>query len=151
MTLLNYIKEGKFPKKYEDFLVTVLRLGIATIFVWFGLLKVLGYNPVFDLIYHSLMPSLAEGSGLLLLGVVEVFIGLMLFLNRALFATHIILLFHLLGTFSTFFFGWHIIFHPHFPILSLDGEFVIKNIILAVSGLVILVHESRKKGNHFFK
>jgi putative oxidoreductase len=143
--MLQNLLQGRFPKSYEDFLVTVLRVSIAIIFIWFGTLKVLGYNPVFDLIYNSVLPTLAHGTGLLVLGIAEVFIGIMLLLNRALVATHVVLLLHLLGTFTTFIFGFEIIFQPHFPILSLDGEFVIKNIALAVAGLVILVHESRKK------
>jgi uncharacterized membrane protein YkgB len=135
----------QFPRKYEDILVTILRLVIALIFVWFGALKILGYNPVFDLVFHSMAPFLASGSGLITLGIAEVFIGLMLLTNRALFLTHIILVLHLLGTFSTFIFGWNVVFDPYFPILSLDGEFVIKNMTLVIAGLVVLVHESRKR------
>lgn len=134
-----------FPKRYEDFLVTALRLSIASIFVWFGALKILGYNPVYDLIYNSAMPMLADGSGLIVLGVLEVGIGLLLFSNKTLLFTHMIVLLHLLGTFSTFLFGWEIIFEPHFPVLSLSGEFVIKNMTLAIAGLVVLVHESRHR------
>lgn len=129
-------------RKYENILVTVLRLTLSIIFIWFGTLKVLGYNPVFDLVTNSLLPMLAAGWGLTALGIMEIFIGLMLLSNRALFFTHIILLVHLLGTFSTFVFGWDIVFSPHFPILSLSGEFVIKNITLVIAGLVVLAHES---------
>ena len=129
---------------YEDGLVTLLRLTIGIIFVWFGALKILGYNPVFDLIYNSALPMLASGNGLIILGVAEVIIGLLLLTNRALIMTHIILIGHLLGTFTTFIFGWYIVFDPGFPILSLSGEFVIKNMTLAIAGLVVLIHESRK-------
>ncbi|MES2930829.1 MAG: hypothetical protein V4665_03550 [Patescibacteria group bacterium] len=134
-----------FSARYETILITVLRLTLAVIFIWFGALKILGYNPVFDLIYNSILPMLAHGHGLVALGILEVFIGVMLLINRALVFTHAVVLFHLLGTFSTFIFGWHVVFNPHFPILSLDGEFVIKNMTLAIAGLVVLVHESRRK------
>ncbi len=134
-----------FSVRYENILVTILRYTLALIFLWFGVLKILGYNPVFDLIYNSIMPALAHGNGLIILGIIEVFIGIMLVINRALLFTHCIVFFHLLGTFSTFIFGWEVIFYPRFPILSLDGEFVIKNITLAISGLVVLVHESRRR------
>ncbi len=49
-----------FSVKYEHLLVTTLRFTLALIFVWFGALKVLGFNPVFDLITNSAMPFLAE-------------------------------------------------------------------------------------------
>ena len=133
-----------FPARYEHFLVKVLRFVIGIVFIWFGVLKILGYNPVYDLIYNSIMPAFAMGKGLMILGGIEVFIGLMLLINRIRFLTHILLLAHLLGTFSTFIYGWDIIFDPKFPILSLSGEFVIKNLVLVVSGLVVLVHESRR-------
>ncbi|HEU0085741.1 MAG TPA: hypothetical protein VFQ59_02170 [Candidatus Paceibacterota bacterium] len=131
-----------FSNDYQKILVTILRISLALIFVWFGALKIFGYNPVFDLIHNSIMPFLADGYGLIGLGIFEVLIGLMLLSNRALLFTHFIVFFHLLGTFTTFIFGWDVVFSPYFPVLSLSGEFVIKNIVLAISGLMILVHES---------
>lgn len=134
-----------FGKKYEEVLITSLRLILAVIFIWFGALKILGYNPVFELIHNSAVPALAYGNGLIILGVAETLIGLMLLINRAVLFTHIVLVLHLLGTFSTFVFGWGIIFDPYFPILSLDGEFVIKNIVLVVASLLVLVQEAKRR------
>ncbi len=133
-----------FLKTYGDALMVALRLGLALIFIWFGALKVFGFNPVFDLIYYSMVPAFAHGVGLLWLGVAELCIGVMLVINRALIFTHLVLLGHLIGTFSTFLFGWHVIFDPYFPVLSLSGEFVVKNMVLAISGLVVLVFELRR-------
>lgn len=79
-----------FPKRYEDRLVTVMRVMLAIIFIWFGILKMMGYNPVHDLVYNSIMPALAAGTGLFILGAVEALIGVMLLLNRALVLTHIL-------------------------------------------------------------
>ncbi len=131
-------------KKYEDVLIKSLRYSIAIIFIWFGLLKVAGYNPVFDLVQYSMMPPLASGAGLIALGIFETLIGILLFTNKFLLMTHTFLFCHLLGTFSTFIFGWHVVFSPHFPILSLGGEFVMKNLTLVVAALVVLVHEERR-------
>ena len=131
-------------KKYEDVLIRVLRISIAIIFVWFGLLKISGHNPVFDLVQYSLMPLFAAGTGLMVLGVVEVVIGILIVTNRFLLFTYTVMLLHLAGTFSTFIFGWHVVFSPYFPILSLGGEFVVKNVVLIIAGLVILVHEERR-------
>jgi putative oxidoreductase len=142
--MASFFAKQKFPRKYEDFLITTVRVSIAGIFVWFGALKVLGYNPVYDLIYHSIAPVLASGTGLMVLGLFEVAIGLLLFSNKAIKITHTLLFLHLLGTFSTFLFGWDVVFDPGFPVLSLGGEFVVKNAVIALSGLMILVHESKK-------
>ncbi len=143
--MLKHIQKAIRSQRYEYALITAVRLGLAIIFIWFGVLKILGFNPVFDLIYNSILPWMAADVGLLTLGIIETIIGILLLSNRALLFTHGVVLVHLLGTFSTFVFGWHVVFSPYFPILSLEGEFVIKNIILALAGLVVLVYESRKR------
>lgn len=127
--------------RYKHSLIITLRFTLALVFVWFGFLKIWGFNPVFDLIYNSMMPAFAEGPGLIILGLIELGLGLMLCINKARTVTHTFLVLHLLGTFSTFIYGWHVVFVPHFPILSLSGEFVIKNIVLAIAALVVLTHE----------
>ena len=134
-----------FPARYEDRLITLLRYTLAVIFIWFGGLKILGYNPVVDLIENSLAPFLASGGGLIGLGIFETVVGALLAANRLVRLTHVVLVLHLLGTFSTFLVGFDVVFDPYFPILSLNGEFVIKNMTLAVAGLVVLVHESRRR------
>lgn len=134
-----------YSAKYEDILIRYLRFSIGIVFIWFGGLKIAGYNPVFDLVYYSMAPFLAAGGGLMALGILEVVIGILLLANRLLIFTHTVLLLHLLGTFSTFIFGWHVVFTPFFPVLSLGGEFVVKNMTLAISGLLVLIHEQRKR------
>lgn len=128
----------------EDIAVKTLRWSIAIIFIWFGVLKIFGYNPVFDLI-HSVFPAMAVTPGLELLGIFETAIGIGLIVNRFRLVTHVILLLHLGGTFLTFFTDPTITFIPHFPILSLAGEFVIKNMTLALAGIVVLIHESHRE------
>jgi uncharacterized membrane protein YkgB len=51
---------------------------------------------------------------------------------------------HLAGTFMTFYAVPEIMFDPRFPILTLEGEFVVKNIVLAAAGMVVMIHEHRK-------
>lgn len=134
-----------YSARYENMLVKALRWSIALIFIWFGFLKVLGFNPVYDLIYHSMLPWFASGAGLVTLGVLEMIIGSALIINRHLLFIHAVLILHLFGTFSTFIFGFHVVFQPYFPLLSLEGEFVVKNATLALAALVVLVHEYKQK------
>ncbi|MDP3795393.1 MAG: hypothetical protein Q8R13_05770 [bacterium] len=129
--------------RYEDLAVFALRLSLALVFIWFGVLKIFGFNPVFDLI-AVVTPALASGAGLAALGVFETAIGLALALNRARFIIHTLLVLHLLGTFIVFVTGFDIVFAPYFPVLSLDGEFVVKNAVLVAAGLTVLLHEPRK-------
>lgn len=131
-------------RRYENSLVVLLRLAIAIIFIWFGLLKVWGFNPVFDLV-NSVMPLLAAGPGLIFLGWFETAIGVGLIVNRFRRIVHGLLLMHLLGTFLTFVTAPEIVYTSGFPILSLAGEFVVKNMALVIAGVVVLLHESHRK------
>jgi uncharacterized membrane protein YkgB len=114
-----------------------LRIALGLVFLWFGVLKILGYNPVFEIIYAS-FPLLAEGIGFFILGLFETVIGLTLLFNVLPTLTHVALIGHLLGTLSVFVLGPEIMFIPHFPILSLAGEFVFKNVVLLMAGFVVL-------------
>lgn len=44
---------------------------------------------------------------------------------------------HLLGTFGVLVFAPHLAFMPQFPLLSMDGEFVVKNLVLLAAAAVI--------------
>ncbi len=120
-----------------------LRIALGLVFVWFGALKVAGYNPVYDIVAASPMPFLASHLGNLALGLFETVIGVCLLCNIFRRITHLTLFTHMMGTLSVFITGAHLMFSPHFPILTLGGEFVFKNVVLASAGLVVLVCESR--------
>lgn len=128
---------------HENAAIVLLRWSLAIIFIWFGLLKVTGHNLVFDLV-HSVVPSMASGTGFLFLGLIEVAIGLGLLINRWRLAVTLILVVHLAGTFVTFVTEPGLVFQPHFPLLSFAGEFVIKNLALAMGGIVVLIHEAHR-------
>jgi len=135
------------PKRFGIFSITALRIALGIVFLWFGLLKFTPYNPVYDLI-HSSFPLLAEGWGLILLAAFETTIGLGLLFNIYPKLIHPILIAHMAGTFGTFITAPEIMFHPHFPILTLSGEFVIKNLVLAMGGLAVLWHQKRHGSPH---
>lgn len=142
---MNSFLSPKQAALYENGLVICLRLSLAIIFIWFGLMKMAGYNSVYELVSFSMIPAFAEGAGLAALGALEVIIGLLLLSNVFLSVACVVLVLHLLGTFSVFVYGWQVVFKPFFPVLSLEGEFVVKNLTLAVAGLLILIHEVRKR------
>ncbi|MEX2090738.1 MAG: hypothetical protein WD989_01225 [Candidatus Paceibacterota bacterium] len=129
-------------KRWEDYLIKGLRISLGLIFVWFGTLKVAGYNPVFEIV-NSTFPFFAAGAGNIILGLAETAIGVGLLFNVFSVFVHVILILHLLGTFTTFIFAPRLMFDPYFPILTFSGEFVFKNATLAMAGLVVLAHERR--------
>lgn len=132
-----------YKVRYERLAVFLLRISIAVVFIWFGLLKVYGYNPVFDLV-DAVTPFLAVMPGLAVLGWFETAIGIGLLINKLRVSVHALLLLHLAGTFLVFLTAPELMFAPTFPALSLAGEFVVKNIVLAMSGIVVLLHESHR-------
>jgi len=113
------------------------RFSLTVVFFWFGFLKLLNLSPVVGLLRES-VPLLAKPPYLEVLGVVEIVIGTGLLLPSLAKAANVLMIFHLLGTFSLFLFAPRLMFAPQFPLLTMDGEFVMKNIVLITSALVIL-------------
>jgi putative oxidoreductase len=115
----------------------LLRLSLATIFFWFGVLKVANVSPVVELL-HSSIPFLARSPYLQILGIAEITIGMGLLFDRLAKQATALMILHLLGTLSVFVIAPSVIFAPAFPVLTMDGEFVLKNVVLITSALVIM-------------
>ena len=121
--------------------ITALRLALGSVFLWFGTLKILGSSPVAALIQqtYSFMPI---NVFVLVLGVWEVVIGIGIILKRALRCVLILLGVHLFGTFTAILFNPSIFFVQGVPFcLTVDGEFVVKNLVLITAALVIAGYE----------
>jgi uncharacterized membrane protein YkgB len=131
-----------YSEKLFERSIAILRIAIGVIYFWFGALKLAGVNPVYAIVYAS-FPFLADGVGNLLLGGLETVIGILLLGNWLARTTHAALILHLLGTFGVFFKAPEIMFSPGFPLLTLAGEFVVKNLALATGGIVVILYHLR--------
>jgi len=121
--------------------ITALRLALGSVFLWFGALKVFGSSPVASLIQetYTFMPI---SIFVLILGIWEMVIGIGIILKRALRFVLILLGIHLIGTFTAIWFNPGIFFVQGIPFcLTVDGEFVIKNVVLMTAALVIAGYE----------
>lgn len=126
--------------------ITALRLALGSVFLWFGALKIFGSSPVASLIQqtYSFMPVHVF---VLVLGVWEMLIGLGVIFKRALRCVLILLGVHLIGTFTSIWFKPSIFFVQGVPFcLTVDGEFVIKNLVLITAALVIAGYEVKPFG-----
>lgn len=126
---------------------TLLRLALATVFVWFGALKLIGASPVHDLIARTL-PFIDPGLSVPALGVVEVALGLVLatgFLPRI---TLLVLAGHLTGTFLSFVTASERMWGANVFELTADGEFVAKNLVLITAALVLIGIYSGRESRH---
>jgi putative oxidoreductase len=115
----------------------LLRLSLAAVFFWFGILKVANVSPVDGLLRAS-FPFLANSPYIEILGVAEMIIAVGLVIDT--FATHatVLMILHLLGTLSVALIAPNVVFAPVFPVLTMDGEFLVKNFVLIMAGLVIM-------------
>ena len=114
----------------------LLRYSLAMIFIWFGLLKPLGMSPAADLVAHTVYwfpPDVFVP----ILGLWEVAIGIGL-LFRPLVRVALLLLFlQMPGTALPLFLLPAVCF-THFPFgLTLEGQYIIKNLTLISAAIVI--------------
>ena len=122
--------------------IVMLRVSLGIVFFWFGVLKFFpGLSPAQDLAIRTIQiltfglisPNLA----IILLAIWECLIGIGLIFNLFMRATLLLLWLQMLGTITPIFFFPHEVFTriPYVP--TLEGQYIIKNIVLISAGLVI--------------
>jgi uncharacterized membrane protein YkgB len=120
--------------------ITALRVALGIVFVWFGALKIVGESPVVAMI-QTAFPFMPEPFFLRFLGVWEIAIGAGLISGIALRATLVLFLAQMTGTLSAPLMAPSMFFtHGNLLLLTSDGEFVVKNIVLITAGLVIAAY-----------
>jgi len=128
------------------FAPTLLRMALAVVFVWFGALKFTDASPVRGLIGATL-PFIDPDISVPALGAVEVAIGLVVAAGVLPRITLLVLVGHLTGTFLTFVTASHLMWGTNPLMLSNDGEFVVKNLVLITAALVLIAHYG-PRGQH---
>ena len=123
-----------------------LRVSLALVFLWFGALKVTGDSPVLGLV-SATVPWLEPALAMHLLGAVEVLLGIGLLLGRVQRLLLLALAAHLSGTFLTFFMAPQLMFQHGGPmLLTADGEFVVKNLVLISAALLLAASSASPPG-----
>jgi len=126
--------------------VSLLRITIGVVFIWFGALKLTGDTPVARLVADTL-PFLPKGFIVPALGIFEVVLGLALLLGRRLDLVVLLLVAHLAGTFMVLVVTPEAAFANHNPLmLTMVGEFVVKNVVLIAAALVVATKAARRSG-----
>jgi putative oxidoreductase len=117
-----------------------MRILMGVLFLWFGGLKVAGLSPVSGLVAGTL-PWVDPELVVPVLGAVEVLLGCALVMGIALRLALSVLAAHLAGTFLTFVMLPAWMFRDHNPLLlTADGEFVAKNLVLVSAAIVLITH-----------
>ncbi len=117
--------------------LTVLRFSIAIVFIWFGFLKVIDYSPAANLVKQTVYWINFSGF-VVFLGLWEMAIGFC-FMFRSLIRIGIALLLpQMIGTFLPLVLLPKITFQQDsFLIPSLEGQYIIKNLIIISAAMVI--------------
>ncbi|HVL47827.1 MAG TPA: hypothetical protein VM889_04665 [Candidatus Thermoplasmatota archaeon] len=116
---------------------TLLRVALGVVFLWFGLLKVIGRSPVEALVAGTI-PWAPASVVIPALGILEVALGVGLVLGLALRAVLAIFWAQLAGTFLVLVLQPAVAFQDGNPLLlTVEGEFVVKNLVLIAAGLVV--------------
>ena len=118
--------------------IRLLRFSIGVVFVWFGALKFFpGLSPAEGLIRQTLAPFVPVDLFIPMLALWEVVIGLGFISGRFLRATLLLLALQMVGTVSPVFLNPDAVF-VRFPfVLTLEGQYIIKNLVLVSGALVI--------------
>ncbi|MEN8199239.1 MAG: hypothetical protein ABFR63_04095 [Thermodesulfobacteriota bacterium] len=120
----------------EKYCQVLMRVSLALIFIWFGLLKPLGMSPEEELIKRTVYffpPDIV----LSILGCWEVAIGVGLLYKPLLRLALFLLLIELPGTFLPLLILPDVCFHSIPFGLSLEGQYIVKNLFLIGAAFVI--------------
>jgi uncharacterized membrane protein YphA (DoxX/SURF4 family) len=122
--------------------IVALRISLGIVFFWFGVLKFFpGLSPAQDLATRTIeiltFGQIHPATSIFLLAAWECLIGLGLIFGLAMRATLLLLWLQMLGTITPLFFFPQETFVqiPYAP--TLEGQYIIKNIVLISAGLVI--------------
>ena len=124
--------------------VRLLRYAIGAVFVWFGALKLVpGLSPAEELV-RSTVPFVDPGLFYPVLAVWEVLIGALLLFRPAVRGALFLLALQMPGTFLPFvvvpevcFSAWPLASPLDLFALTLEGQYVVKNVVLIAAGLVV--------------
>jgi uncharacterized membrane protein YkgB len=127
--------------------IPLLRWALALVYIWFGALKVADRSDISGLVAAT-VPWLPQHVFVPVLGGVEMLLGLGLLAGRARRLVLLAVLAHLVGTFLTFIDAQVQVFHGLDPLLlTVNGEFVLKNLVLISAALVLMGLTSPSAGS----
>lgn len=132
-----------FSSAVEKHNVTLMRIALSIVYIWFGALKIFGMSPAGELVEKTVYWFRPE-IFIPILGICEVIIGLGLLVKRFIPITIVLLLLHMAVTFFPVFILQTVCFDsfPYCP--TLVGQYIIKNLVL-VSGALVIAGKFNKK------
>ena len=118
----------------------LLRIPIFIIFFWFGFLKVLDLSPAQQLVKDTVfwMPLLSAENWTYIIGLWEILIALCFLFKKTTIIAMILLFIQMSGTFLPLIILPEVTFQDSNPLIpTLEGQYIIKNIIIITAALII--------------
>lgn len=134
---------------FEKHQYRLLRISIGILFIWFGLLKFFpGASPAeklatdtIQILTFHLIPAFINFK---ILASMELLLGLLLVFTKEYKFTFWLLVFHMLATFSPLFILSEVTFKSIPFKLTLEGQYIIKNLVILCSAFVLLIAHRAK-------
>ena len=124
-------------KLMDKFGVTLLRYSLGIIYIWFGGLKVVELSPAQELVENTVYWFENPKTYVPILGIWEVIIGITMCIKPLIRVSIFLLFVQMPGTFLPLVLFPEVCF-TNFPFgLTLEGQYIVKNLIIISSALVI--------------
>lgn len=137
--------DSAFTAGMANIAIPLLRVSLGITYIWFGALKLVGRSPMSELVAKTIF-FIPRSIIVPLLGGWEVAIGVALLFRKFMRVTLLLFFAQLAGTFVTFILRPRQMFQRGNPLLlTKDGEFVVKNLILLSAGLAVGSTVQRKR------
>jgi uncharacterized membrane protein YkgB len=134
---LAYQYDARLIRLARRYGITLLRISVGIVFVWFGALKLVpGLSPAEPLI-RATLPFLPMNLFLPILAIWEMAIGVGFIIGRWPRVTIALMLLQMGGAMSPIFLAPEMIFQQFPFVWTLEGQYVFKDIILIAAGIVI--------------
>ncbi len=129
--------DDRISRFLQRWSITLLRLSVGVVFIWFGALKVFDVTPVADLVADTVY-WVDPDWFVPFLGAFEIVVGVGLIAGRALRVVLGLFTLQMAGTFLVLIVQPNVAFRDGNPLLlTVEGEFVVKNLVLLAAGMVV--------------
>ena len=138
----------KLEKKVSLFLkkraTALLRINMGIVYIWYGILKIAGISPAEELVFRA-THWIGSHNFVVFLGFFELLIGVCLAIKKFLRLGLILLFLQFPGTFLPLFLNPEDCFTLIPFGLTLEGQYIFKNLILIPAGLILISSLHNKK------
>lgn len=130
----------RFAASYS---MLLLRISVGIVFLWFGILKLLDASPVVPIITGA-YPFFPMPLTLYAIGITEAMLGLLLLTNKFVRVAVIGIWMEMGGILGAPLFNPSMFFSGNPLYLTLEGEFIVKNLVLLAATLVVYKEKAER-------